>query len=192
MRPVRVSPVQGTTIALENVIMDIFAILISFVIIIQFVRALLVTAGVHKAPILHSFEKYGGDEAPYLPMLYLVLWSGIFLILVWILFSLYIQSKVSLLSVGITFGFIGYIFYVRLERWAQAHPTVFMRYPRWYSELNSRTTREERRRLGYMWLRLPFNLKLVYDTNDRAFFQWVDLVLVATAPYGEPTDDPYR
>ena len=67
-----------------------------------------------------------------------------------------------------------------------------MRYPRWYSELNDRTTREERRRLGYMWLRLPISLKMVYDTNDHAFFQWVDLVLVATAPYGEPTDDPYR
>ena len=166
--------------------MDIVGVVLALVVIVQFTRTVLITMGVYKGPILHSFEKYGGDEALYLPLLNLVLWSGVVLVLIWLIFSLYAQSRVPLISIGVTFGFFGYLLYLRLQQWALAHPAHFLRYPHWYAELVGRTTREERRRLSYMWLRLPYNLKLAYNTNDRAFFQWVDLVLVATVPYGEP------
>ena len=37
----------------------------------------------------------------------------------------------------------------------RAHPQIFLAFPRWYAELRERTTREERRRIAYMWLCLP-------------------------------------
>jgi hypothetical protein len=48
------------------------------------------------------------------------------------------------------------------------------------AELVGRTTRAERRRLAYMWLRLPAKLRLIYNSNDRAFMEWADMVILST------------
>jgi hypothetical protein len=52
--------------------------------------------------------------------------------------------------------------------------------PLWYARLQENTSRNERRRLAYMWLRLPLRTRLLYNASDHAFFLWADLVIAAT------------
>jgi hypothetical protein len=57
---------------------------------------------------------------------------------------------------------------------------LFLNHPRWLFELGERTSRLERRRIAYMWLRLPLRLRLIYNSNDRAFLEWADMVILST------------
>ena len=52
--------------------------------------------------------------------------------------------------------------------------------PGWYADLYPRTTLIERRRIAYMWLRLPRALRHHYNQHDDAFLRWADLVIVGT------------
>ena len=45
------------------------------------------------------------------------------------------------------------------------HPSVFLRFPSWYREIVDHTTREERRKLSYMWLSLPLRTRLLYNAQ---------------------------
>jgi len=61
-----------------------------------------------------------------------------------------------------------------------------MRFPRWYHELRERTTRYERRRIGYMWLHLPLRARLTYNSSDSLFLLWADFVIMGTIREEEP------
>ncbi len=60
------------------------------------------------------------------------------------------------------------------------YPDIFLSLPHWYVELRERTTREERRRIAYMWLCLPRSTRLHYNGSDRNFQIWADQVILAT------------
>jgi hypothetical protein len=58
------------------------------------------------------------------------------------------------------------------------HHEIFRIFPLWYYRLVQNTDREERRRLAYMWLRLPTKTRMTYNTHTVLFDQWVEQVLV--------------
>ncbi len=148
------------------------------------IRAVLIISGLHKDPILRSFEKYGGQENFYYPLVQLIvalllftLSAGLFLFRDWVVrsatsFGIYVIAAILVYAA------------INAHRWllhfARQHPRMFLLYPHWYTDLRERTTRVERRRLAYMWLRLPWRARIMYNSSEPAFMIWVDLVLLAT------------
>ncbi len=143
------------------------------------VRALMILTGVYKTPILRTFEEYGPMEKPFLPGLPVVLWSGVALVSVslWVggipglTFSLNCMGIVLLIVTGLAYNY--------WEKTAKYHLKV-LPFPRWYHELEARTTRYERRRIAYMWLHLPLRLRLTYNSSDKLFMIWADFVIMGT------------
>jgi hypothetical protein len=64
----------------------------------------------------------------------------------------------------------------RLLRFWTTLPT----FPGWHGRFMETTSRWERRRIAYMWLRLPLRTRLLYNANDRLFFVWAEQVIVST------------
>ncbi len=161
-------------------------LLVVFVISAFFLfRSTLILMGLYKDPILHSFEKYGDDETFYFPLVQFLIWLPIFVLVLgfWLFeakIPASIKSPVSLYCLSLMLMTGGFAGYTRLKQFARRHAEWFLVYPRWYGDLRERTNRLERRRISYMWLYLPWKLRLMYNSNDRAFNLWVDLVLLAT------------
>jgi len=138
-------------------------------------RSFLVVVGIYKDPILASFEVYG-DEKIYSPLYNLILWSIAF---VYLALFLYVGSGILLVALFLAIP-LSY-FYRLYQRLLQEHPDVFRRLPGWYAELVVRTDREERRRIAYLWLRLPVRTRLLYNARSEFFLHWVDQVLMTIA-----------
>jgi len=153
-----------------------FGLLIAVGLLVLMLRSWLIVLGLYKEPILNTFEVYG-DERIYSPMFRLVLWTVVF---VW--FSLILLAgfdAVGLLTLILLLPLTSV--YQRIVPLIRNNPGLFMRFPAWYYWLIEHTTREERRRIAYLWLRLPLRTRLLYNARDEYFRQWVDLVLMTIA-----------
>jgi hypothetical protein len=130
--------------------------------------------GVYKDPLLATFEVYG-TETLFSPLIHLVQASILFVTLVMI--GLVDES----MAVVICFFVVGFLMWLspQMNSLTQHHPALFLQYPHWYRQLLRTTSREEQQRLAYMWLRLPLRTRLLYNTHDPLFFQWIDLVLLS-------------
>lgn len=150
----------------------LLAILIA-VALLYVLQSLLVVLGLYKEPILRSFEVYG-EERLYNPLLLLVLWS---LVLVWLMIAIFVDTVFALFLFVLALPLFSYLDQP-IKRFMHNHPGFFLRFPRWYGELVTRANREERRRIAYLWLRLPLRTRLHYNARDEAFYQWAELVLL--------------
>jgi hypothetical protein len=162
----------------------LFAFVLFIGSIVALFRIGLILIGAFKGPILNSFEKYGEEEHIYFPLPSMLFWSGTFVVSSAILLS-------DAIGVSLQFTIIALLIYFSAY-WAWAnpgiarqYPQIFMIFPRWYYDLRDRTSREERRRLAYMWLWLPRRLRLIYNGSDRAFNQWADLVIMSSMRFDE-------
>lgn len=157
----------------------IIALLVTIASTALLVRALMILMGIYKTPILQTFEEYGPEEKPYLPGLPVMLWAGIaiFSTSLWVgglaglTFSLNCLGIGLLILTGVAFNY--------WEETAKFHLKI-LPFPRWYHELESRTTRYERRRIAYMWLHLPLRVRLTYNSSDKLFQIWADFVIMGT------------
>ena len=142
-------------------------------------RTIFIIVGWHKGPVLRQFEKYGDKEDFFYALPSFLGWLGALIVIgnfwvseVWGLVYPFTFVGGALLAVAyLTYRFPDYIGYP---------PSLLLTHPRWLNELRGRTTRLERRRIAYMWLRLPLRLKLIYNANDAAFLQWADMIIIST------------
>ncbi|QPC81632.1 hypothetical protein G4Y79_18335 [Phototrophicus methaneseepsis] len=148
----------------------------SGILLVILLRSVLVVIGLYKDPILSSFEKYG-EESVYSPMMALIIWAFIFLSYHLIIF---VESSLLKIVIVVVSLVIFHTLFTNRDLLRQ-YNTVFRLFPRWYAQLSQRTSREERRRIAYLWLRLPLRTRLLYNTNDFYFNQWADLVLLSVA-----------
>lgn len=159
-----------------------------FVSIFFLVRSLLICIGLLKDPILEACERYGPVEFRYLPLLPVLVWTGMLLITLgaWlsavlrIILPLHVPGLLVLLLAA-----LGYRYYEILADWHYR----WLKYPRWFHDLRERTTRYERRRIAYAWHRLPWRLRLAYNSNSEAFQIWADFVIMSTVWEVEETTD---
>jgi hypothetical protein len=142
-------------------------------------RTILILAGLLKGPVLQLFERYGEEEAFYNPMQSLLVWIGLFVFTggTWLIG--YSKAYASIFLISAVCWLAAYYLH-GVPDFAQKHPRLFLKLPHWYYELSERTERLERRRIAYMWLRLPWRLRLIYNSNDTAFVQWADMVIIGT------------
>ena len=147
-----------------------------FAVMALFLRACLVTLGFYKEPILTAFQQYG-DEVGFSPLFESLAWGGV---LAYLLFVVLVPSS-FLVLIGV-FCFVMFVMlYWRIRDSVLRHPQVFLRFPNWYREIVDHTTREERRKLAYMWLALPLRTRLLYNAQHEEFRKWVELVVLSVS-----------
>jgi hypothetical protein len=157
----------------------LFALILTLLSAAFLIALILIAVGLYKDPILHHFERYAeADDSFYLLPL-LLLASGLFSISGGILFNATVAPRFPPFLLG---GILLLLAYLAREyrRYMHMYPQIFLSFPRWYAELSERTTREERRRIAYMWLCLPRSMRLHLNGSDRHFLVWADQVILAT------------
>jgi len=142
-------------------------------------RQVMILTGQLKGPVLSCFEVYGERERAYHPIPQLLGWSGFLLLVSGELIGSILRFDniaviLGLVSVGS--AFLLYHYRESLATYDHLLPTL----PTWYRELCRETTRHERRRIAYLWLRLPLRTRMIYNISDRLFFRWAELVILST------------
>ncbi len=156
----------------------LFALILFFVSVFFLARSLLVFIGLLKDPILEVFSRYGPEEYPYIPLLPILVWTGVFLFTLgtWLSVTLNFAATVGLIGgMVLVCALLGYRYYYGFARWHRR----LLKYPRWYYELLARTDRYERRRIAFAWLRLPRRLRAAYNSNTQAFLIWTNFVIMS-------------
>jgi len=151
--------------------------IIVLVILIMTIRSFLIVIGAFKDPILASFEKYGENETIFSPIYGLIMWT---LLAIYLALFIFIDSDL-IFGIGVAIALPLAILRDQAQNFLQKHHTLFRVFPRWYFELAKRTDRNERRRIAYLWLRLPYRTRMIYNTNTVYFYQWVDQVILTIA-----------
>lgn len=150
--------------------------LIFVVACLLFIRAVLVTFGYYKEPVLSAFQQYG-EEVGFSPLLDMFVWG---VVVAYLIFVVLVPSSLLIL-----FGVVSIILFVagywQVKENIMNHPEIFLQYPRWYRDIVDHTSREERRKISYMWLGLPFRTRLLYNAREDAFRKWVELVVISVA-----------
>ena len=143
---------------------------------IMFLRACLVSLGYYKEPILAAFQQYG-EEVGFSPLFEAIVW-GCFL--AYLIFILLVPSSILIL-LGVM-SFVTFVMlYWRIKDSVMQYPDFFLRFPNWYREIVRHTSREERRKLSYMWLGLPLRTRLLYNAQHNEFRKWVELVVLSVS-----------
>lgn len=143
------------------------------------IRLVMIMVGLHKGPVLEAFEKYGDEEPFFFPWSQLVFWFGLVVFAAGFIVQEDTQGFNAFSVIGVLLMLVAYWIYTskdRIQQWLHYIPII----PLWLGRLCENTTRYERRRIAYMWLRLPLRTRLLYSASDRFFFQWADLVIMAT------------
>lgn len=155
--------------------MVIYGLLLALCLLMT-LRSTLIILGVYKDPVLASFEVYGREKI-YSPMVWLIIWGlGSTYLSLYLLIP---QDNAFIIGIVILIPVLAVR--ERVPNIVHNNPRFFRSLPAWYRELATRTTREERRRIAYLWLRLPARTRSLYNINNHLFYQWVDLVLMSIA-----------
>ena len=150
-----------------------------------------VVGGVFKGSLMAQFRKYGEENRVY-PICRLLWTAGTTSLLLVALLPyiggpytflqrLFPRSVFSLLALAL-WG-IGFFIVHR--------PKLRESLPRWYFEMLRTTSREERRHIGYAWMRLPIMMKIRFNGDQRAFQVWAELVRLTVIYGAHDPDSPW-
>jgi hypothetical protein len=156
--------------------MSTVLVMIFMIACLSFMRAVLITLGYYKEPVLSAFQQYG-DEVGFSPLLDMILWGSIMSYLVFVV----IVPSSMLILFGVVALVLFIAMYWQVKDNIMNYPAIFLQYPRWYRDIVDHTSREERRKISYMWLGLPFKTRLLYNAREDAFRKWVELVVISVA-----------
>jgi hypothetical protein len=143
------------------------------------VVVILVAAGLYKDPVLRQFEHYAEEDDSFHLLPSMLLGAGLFSLTGGVLFSATLAPRFPTIVLGMLFLLAAYTARMQREK-LNRYPQIFLTFPRWYAELRERTTREERRKIAYMWLCLPRSMRLHLNGSDHHFTTWADQVILAT------------
>jgi hypothetical protein len=152
--------------------------LIIFVCVLLLLRYGMAAAGLWKDSVLRASQRYDVDDTYYvLPGVLLSL--GVLIIAASLLIGLLEPRAERSVVIGFLFVVLAYFAFIFRDN-AREHPEIFCSLPRWYVDLRAVTTREERRRLAFLWLRLPLRMRMRYNLSHHHFWLWADLVILGT------------
>lgn len=147
-------------------------------------RIVFIITGMLKGPVLKTFEQYGPEDPVFCPLPELLFWPGVIILSGGTLLARVMPIadpliKFSTFSGGLLI-FLGCIAQYRKKNIIAYWNTLPVVFPGWYKQLLEQTSRQERRRIAYMWLWLPRRTRLLYNANNRLFFLWAEQIIVAT------------
>jgi hypothetical protein len=142
-----------------------------------------VVSGLYKDPMMARFREYGEERLIY-PVCRLLGAVGASALLLALLISILWspQSYMRRMFPPMVF------FVLMVVAWGTSlfiyrRPFLREALPRWYFFLLRNATRQERRQLGYAWLRLPRKMRWRLNSDQKAFGVWVELLRL-TVIYG--------
>lgn len=170
MRQTNPSTGSVTDLILYGIVTALAAVLL--------VRAVMIAAGLHKGPVMAFLAQYTSDDTYYvLPGVFgwltLFLWAGATSLA-------FIEPRTAGAQVLAVPAAL-----LTLAAWAArgAAGTTWpwlTALPAWLNEMSAFTTREERRRIAFLWMRLPKQAQLHYSVSAYHFHLWCDLVILGT------------
>ncbi|MBK8026597.1 MAG: hypothetical protein IPK19_35720 [Chloroflexi bacterium] len=156
----------------------IFYGLFFFISAMLLLRYGLIAAGMFKGPVLSIYARYEPDDMYYaLPLALLAV--ALFVLTGSLLLSLFVPLAARGAILGALIALLSYVAYFMRFK-ARERPDIYSPVPLWAVRLRQRTTREERRRIAFLWLRLPWRTRIRYDVSDHHFEMWCDLVILGT------------
>jgi glycerol uptake facilitator-like aquaporin len=151
-----------------------------------------IVSGVYKDPLMARFRVYGDEQRPPFLSRFLVAvgaWLLVFSVMITVLF-IPTPTHRSANPTPVAFSVLAFMVLTG-SAIAYFHPTLRELLPRWYFDLLRTTTRQERRRIAYAWLRLPARLRWRLNGNPAAFRVWVELVLLTVIYGAHDPDSPW-
>lgn len=142
-----------------------------------------IAGGLYKEPLLAQFRRYGDEPATY-PLCNALLSGGICcLSIIGITPMMFAnRSYLARLLPNAVFTALGLVL-LGASVAVYMQPTLRTSLPPWYTVLIQHSTRQERRQIGWAWLRLPLRMRLRLNGDNKAFGVWVELVRL-TVIYG--------
>lgn len=150
-----------------------------------------IISGLYKDPLMARFRVYGEERRPYPACRFLEAF-GIWCIVMGLLVreltartTLFQSSFASLSFFVLAFMTLGSSVVVRRK------PFLRESLPRWYFTLLRDATRQERRFIGYAWLRIPRKMRWRLNGDQAAFHVWADMVRITVVYGARDPDDPW-
>ncbi len=142
-----------------------------------------IISGLWKDPLMAHFRDYGAEHRVY-PLCRFLEWTG----LAAISGGLFSGDALAPYSyIGATFAPLAFFVVAILafigDFIVRRHPDLREALPRWYFELLRNATRQERRFIGFAWLRIPRRMRWRLNGDQAAFRTWADTVRI-TVIYG--------
>lgn len=159
--------------------MSIIAAIVMTVSLFFLLEIFLTLGGLHKGPVLMTFEQYGGHDPIYHPWPRMFFWLSILSFSGGALLVSFFQSYAPGNLMGVVMLILAF-FAQQYRPYLENNQRGIILIPTWYKKLYENTSRYERRRIAYMWLHLPIRTRLIYNASDRFFFQWADLIIMST------------
>lgn len=142
-----------------------------------------IAGGLYKEPLLAEFRKYGTEPVIY-PICNVLLSAGLCCLTLMLVTPIIVASGsfIARLLPGAILSVLGLIL-IGTSIFLYQQPTLRIMLPPWYAALLKESTRQERRQIGWAWLRLPLKMRLRLNGDNKAFDVWVELVRL-TVIYG--------
>jgi hypothetical protein len=141
-----------------------------------------ITGGLIKEPLLDHFRQYG-ESPPIHPLVRLLVAGGAFsFALTFFTPTLFSHGFFANLLPSLVFTVLATMLEVSALL-VYHQKTLRSSLPLWYAQLMHETSRQERRHIGWAWLRLPRRMRWRMNGDQRAFHTWADLVRL-TVIYG--------
>ncbi len=151
-----------------------------------------IAGGLYKEPLLAEFRRYGEEPRIYPPVnLLLAAGFSAFTLVLIVPLLLAQNSFFARLVPGVVFVVLAVIFF-GAAAFVYRHPTLRTALPLWYAELLENASRQERRHIGWAWLRLPRLMRLRLNGDNKAFAVWADMVRLTVIYGAYDPDSPWH
>lgn len=151
------------------------------------VRTAVILLGWLKSVALRTFEQYGDEKRfrPISDLVFLIVTLLILLQFFWapqsIRFIVYFLGGAMLLGGMDTFqDVVAGLLHKLSPKLGAKYLELIAYYPAWFRDLATRTSRYERRRIAYMWLRLSPHQRFLLDRDTQTFLHWTDFVIMGS------------
>jgi len=150
-----------------------------------------VLGGIYKDPLMSRFRQYGEERRPY-PVCRFLEVACVFCFLLGLMVrivtsqSVVFQDSLAPLSLWVLAGML-----LASSLFIRRRPVLRESLPRWYYELVKVATRQERRFLGFAWLRIPRKMRWRLNGDQAAFKVWADMVRITVIYGARDPDDPW-
>jgi hypothetical protein len=150
-----------------------------------------VVSGTYKDPLMARFRRYGEEHRSY-PICRFLEVAGVWCITIAILlsnvtstFSYWRSVFPPIIMIVLALMCFGAALTIRRQ------PALRELLPRWYHDLLVTATRQERRFIGWAWLRIPRRMRWHLNGDQKAFRVWADMVRITVIYGARDRDDPW-
>jgi hypothetical protein len=151
-----------------------------------------ILSGVFKDPLMGHFRIYGPARPAYPLNQFLLTGAAASFLLGVLLTSLSVPGSYyqGLYPPLVFFVLAG----MALVAWliVRRHPVWRVMLPRWYSHLLRVSTRQERRLIGFAWLKIPRKMRWRLNGDQAAFQSWVDTVRITIIYGAYDPENPWK